>query len=214
MPLVATSLVAGLLIRHAAAVATFSIAEWTLVYIASCLTMGFALTPTTFVAIASGFFLGWASFPALVVSYVGASLIGYAAASVVDRGRLLATVTRQVRNPRFIERLKSGEVMIVIGARLSPMLPFAVMNVVLSAMRVGLRTFILAGIVGMIPRTLVSIWVGMQFHEITSAISQGHELGLVRVAVIVLSLVSILIIYVYVRRVARGIAAESDQQTL
>jgi uncharacterized membrane protein YdjX (TVP38/TMEM64 family) len=205
LPMIFTSVAGGFAIQHADTIRSFDVAEWTAVYAAACFTMAFAMTPTTFVALASGFFIVWTSLGGVFLSYVGASLLGYGVARVIDGGRLIASIEQMAGERPVLERLRSGEAVFVIAARLSPFFPFAVMNVVLSALRVDIRTFLVAGLVGMLPRTLVFIWIGMQFQEFANAIREGHQLGPAQYAVAILSTVSVVALYIYIKRVVTSI---------
>jgi uncharacterized membrane protein YdjX (TVP38/TMEM64 family) len=55
--------------------------------------------------------------------------------------------------------------------RLSPFLPFALMNVVLPYLGIRFRNFMIPGLIGMLPRTLFFLWAGTQFDNWTGTLS-------------------------------------------
>jgi uncharacterized membrane protein YdjX (TVP38/TMEM64 family) len=212
MPLAFSSILIAWAIRNSGSIRDYGLLEWLLAFAASSLTMAFALTPTTVVALASGFFLGWTALLPLVLAYVVASILGYAAARVVDRGRLVDTISDITNSQDLIDRMREGGWLLVISSRLSPVLPFAVMNLVLSALRIPLRVFVLAGLAGMLPRTILSVWVGMQFGSIASAFHEAETLPIAQMTVVALTIASILGIVVFLRRLA-GRAGSGEPET-
>lgn len=205
MPLAFSSFMIALTIRHSGYIRGFGLTEWMLVFAGSCFTMAFALTPTTVVSLAAGFFLGWTALLPLVAAYTVASIIGYVAARFVDRGRLVETISEITNSRDVIDRMREGGWLLVVSSRLSPVLPFAVMNLVLSALRIPLGLFVVAGLAGMLPRTVISVWAGMQFGAITSVFREADTLPVAQAAVIALTVASILGIVFYLRRVVGAI---------
>lgn len=134
-------------------------------------TMAFALTPTTFVALVTGFFLGWPSFPGVVVSYGLAAMLGYTVARMIDEGKLLAFLSRFEKTALVMEELRKQSWSLIILTRISPVLPFALMTFVLSVMKINRRKFLLASLIGMLPRTLFFFWVGTQAQNLVTLLS-------------------------------------------
>lgn len=200
MPLVFSTAATVMAIRHEPTILTFGMGEWTLFYAAASLTMAFGLTPTTFIALLSGYFLGWSSVPGVLTSYLGASLLGYAAASLVDRGRLIRSISDVTDRPGLIDKLREGEVMFIILARISPFLPFAIMNILLAALRVDLKKFLVAGFAGMLPRTLLFIWLGSQVGSIVALLEGDSRHGSARIGLAVLIGISLIGFYYFFKR--------------
>ncbi|MBC7921499.1 MAG: VTT domain-containing protein, partial [Ferruginibacter sp.] len=165
LPLFFSSTVTYYAIRYEPHVRNFDTPAWVGFYVLSSLTMAFALTPTTFIALLSGYFLGWLSILPVSVSYLAASWIGYRAAQRLDGGRFMRNLPRKERAEKLVSNLKNNEFGLIVMARLSPVLPFAVTNVLLSLSGASLRTFLTAGFIGMLPRTMLSIWVGSQARQ-------------------------------------------------
>lgn len=168
---------------------------WIVFFAGSIVSMAFALTPTTFVALLGGYFLQWNAVLMVVPAYLTASILGFYVAGLIDQGVLLGYVSGKKKVAIFLQRLKKKEFLFIILSRLSPVLPFAMMNFVLSAMKVRLKTYVLAGFLGMLPRTLLFIWVGSMAHSIQEAMVSSREnvwLQVFTVSLIILSVIGLL----------------------
>jgi uncharacterized membrane protein YdjX (TVP38/TMEM64 family) len=191
VPLTASSLLTYYAIRYEPAIRQFEWPQWVLFYLGTCLTMGFALTPTTFIALLSGYFLGWKSLPYICVAYVCASWIGYRVATWLDQGAFMRNIEDKNGVKQFIERFKTGEWGVVISARLSPVLPFAVMNVLLAMLKVDLKKYIWGGFIGMLPRTTLAIFAGTQAKAIRALLEDPGDQALAQLILILLTLGSL-----------------------
>lgn len=179
VPLTVSSVISFYAINYEPFVRSFESPTWLLLLLASCFTMGFALTPTTFIALLSGFFLGWEAAPYVVLAYTAASLIGYHLTHFIDNGTFLQTIKqlpgkKSSQIEQFFKGLQGNQFGIIVMARISPVLPFAIMNVVLPVAGVNLKNFLIAGTLGMLPRTLFFIWVGSQAQELKTLIEEGN----------------------------------------
>jgi uncharacterized membrane protein YdjX (TVP38/TMEM64 family) len=191
LPLVFSSTLTVWVVRHEVEIRVFGTGTWVLVYAASVLTMAFALTPTTLVALLSGYFLGWASVGPVVLGYAMASLLGYLTARRLDGGQLLGYLSRKPNVRPVLDRLRADEFRVIFFARLSPVLPFAVTNVLFSFGGTSLRNFLLAGFLGMLPRTLLSIGVGTQGRRLRELLDNPSGASAAEWAVVGLVLVSL-----------------------
>jgi uncharacterized membrane protein YdjX (TVP38/TMEM64 family) len=175
MPLLVSSSVSYWIITHEQDIQNFTVQNWILAFIFACFTMAFALTPTTFIALLSGYFLGWQAFIPVAISYWIASFLGYKTAQFIDGGRFLTILSKKPKVKQVLENLQKNEFKIILLARLSPVLPFAVTNVLFSFSGTKLRNFLTAGFLGMLPRTILSIWIGTQAQEIKRLIEHPSE---------------------------------------
>lgn len=141
-------------------------AGWAWFYLLSIFTMALAFTPTTFVATLSGAFLGFQSLWYLVPSYLMASLLGYLLARKMGAGALRLITHTYPRSEVLLHNLRSNELLLVILCRISPILPFAIMNVVLSYAGIRLLPFLAGGLIGMLPRTVLAVMLGMQLEAV------------------------------------------------
>lgn len=191
LPLLGSSLVAYEVIKYEQELRQVSPFFWILFYAVASLTMAFALTPTTFVALLGGFLLGWVSLPPLCLSYLAAAWIGYQTLARLDNGSLLQFLSQRPRNQAFINRLQGGSLGIIVLARLSPVLPFALMNAVFALLNVRLRPFLWGSFIGMLPRTVLSVWAGTQAQQLRTLLENPNESLAWRIGLVALTLVSV-----------------------
>ena len=175
MPLLVSSSISYWVITHEQEIQNFTFQNWTIAFIFACFTMAFALTPTTFIALLSGYFLGWQAFIPVGITYWIASFLGYKAAQMIDGGRFIRILSEKPKVKQILDNLQKDEFKIILLARLSPVLPFAVTNVLFSFSGTKLRNFLSAGFLGMLPRTILSIWIGTQAQEIKRLIEHPSE---------------------------------------
>ncbi|MEH0157580.1 VTT domain-containing protein [Limibacter armeniacum] len=164
LPLIVSSSLGYAAIQYESELRSFTFLQWGVVFLITVFTMGFALTPTTFISLLSGYLLGWEAIPALICSYMGASLLCYSVAKKLDNGTFLDSLHEIDGVDRIIHGLKKEELKIVILSKLSPILPFAASNVLLSIGGASVPNFLLGSLIGMLPRTLAAIWVGRSAH--------------------------------------------------
>ena len=175
MPLLVSSSISYWVITHEQQIINYTFQNWIIAFVLACFTMAFALTPTTFIALLSGYFLGWKAFLPLVFSYWIASYIGYKIAQKIDGGRFLKILAEKPKVKQVLDNLQQDEFKIILLARLSPILPFAVTNVLFSFAGTKIKNFLTAGFLGMLPRTILSIWIGTQAQEIKRLIEHPSE---------------------------------------
>jgi uncharacterized membrane protein YdjX (TVP38/TMEM64 family) len=149
-----------------------------LFFLGTAFTMAVLLTPTTFVASLSGFMFGLSSVFYVVPAYVIASLLGYFVGHRLDGGKLLKSMVEIDDKQIFKNTVDSNPFWFVMLCRLSPVLPFGFMNIALPAFGVKIKEFIAAGTVGMLPRTVLFIWLGSAAQSLMEALKGGDEIGL------------------------------------
>jgi len=152
------------------AISDFLVAATYLVLVT--LLMGLALMPTTLVAGLSGFIFGWGAFPFLFIAYNFASIVGYGWGKSLGGNSLDFILERypKARNLIASKRNRIGE--LIFFGRLSPVLPFAVSNLLFSLLHVGWKRLVLFGSIGMLPRTILTFWAGTLGTDVYSAINQ------------------------------------------
>jgi uncharacterized membrane protein YdjX (TVP38/TMEM64 family) len=208
LPLTVSSALTYSAWRYEAAIGGFEWVQWAGFYALTSLTMAFALTPTTFIALLSGYFLGWPALIPMSIAYLAASYIGYQAASRLDQGSFLERFARGEKARNVIRNLQSGQLKVIILSRLSPVLPFAVMNVVLAMLKVDIKKFIWGGFVGMLPRTALAILAGTQTRNFRQLLENPNEGDFVQMGIIVLTVASVGgLVYVMTRMLSRATGA-------
>jgi uncharacterized membrane protein YdjX (TVP38/TMEM64 family) len=132
-------------------------ALYVLVYVAATV----MLAPASVLTLGAGFAYGPLYGTPLVL--LSANL-GALAAFLLGRTALRERVTRRVAgNPRFAAvdaAVAEQGFRIVLLLRLSPLIPFNLLNYALGLTRVRLRDYVLASLIGMVPGTLLYVYLG------------------------------------------------------
>ncbi len=207
VPLTVSSFMTVYALQYEEQIAAFGTLAWALYFIGSCFSMALALTPTTFIATLSGYFLGMGAAPFVILAYIIASFLGYQLTHLVDNGHFIETIRglpggRGEKAFRFLEGIKNNQFGLTVMARISPVLPFALMNVMLPIAGIRLREFLLAGTLGMLPRTLFFIWLGSQAQELRTLIEEGSG-GTSQIIFILLLIISVLGLLYYGQRILK-----------
>ena len=130
--------------------------------------LALGLMPTTFYALLAGYMLGWESLPYLFLSYLLASSIGYSLCAFLDSGKLKGFLDQRFDMSHTMEEMTGTGVLLVAFCRMSPALPFAVLNAVFAIVRYPLPPYLIGSVLGMVPRTLFAVYVGGCFSLVTS----------------------------------------------
>ena len=146
-----------------------------LFFVVTAFTMAILLTPTTFIASLSRFIFGLSSVFYLVPAYVIASLLGYFLGRYLDGGKLLKSMITIDNKQVLKNTVDSNPFYFVILCRISPVLPFGLMNIALPAFGVKIKEFIVAGTLGMLPRTVLFIWLGSAAQSLLQAIEGAAD---------------------------------------
>lgn len=154
--------------------------------------MAFAFTPTTVIALVSGYFLGYSAIVPLVLTYSAASIIGYYISkplgskfhhTIQKAYPKLEQLTQNVseRNPASF----------AFFCRISPVLPFAVMNVVLPIIGLKFKPFFWGGMAGMLPRTVLAIITGSLANNLINLMQHPNSTSYMQIGFAVLLIISI-----------------------
>ncbi|WP_157547472.1 TVP38/TMEM64 family protein [Hymenobacter sp. DG25A] len=195
MPVVGSSSLTYFLYRNQELLQNLSLGGAVFYFVVIAFTMAFALTPTTFVAIVTGFYLGWIGLPGMVLAYALAAFIGYHIAASLDHGRMLQFLHHFPKADAVMQELRHESWQLIVLTRISPVLPFALMTFVLAVMRVNRRKFLLASVVGMLPRSLFFYWLGTQAQDALALLSNPDTGTGGKVLVLVLIVVSLFGLY-------------------
>ena len=136
------------------------------------LAMGLALLPTTLFAAVSGYLFGWQVFPALVLAYLFASVLGYAWGSKLGAGSKDLILERYPKARKVFEEKQGSMGSLIFFVRISPVIPFALSNLLFAMVQTGYRRLIIFGTLGMLPRTILAFTSGTFASGIMAAIRQ------------------------------------------
>lgn len=127
-------------------------------------TSGLGLLPTYAQAILGGWVFGpVVGVAAALAGFVGGSCIGYLVARLVSRGSVETWIARKPRAAVVREALVGhgfGRTVLVVALlRMPPNSPFALTNLAMSVAGVRLGPFLLGTALGMLPRTVIAVWL-------------------------------------------------------
>jgi uncharacterized membrane protein YdjX (TVP38/TMEM64 family) len=203
----ALALVAWIRGAGAGGVAAFAVA-----YIAATV----LLLPGSVLTLGAGFAYG----PALGLLLVSpVSVVAATAAFSLGRSIARGWVARKVSgDPRFAaidEAVGESGFKIVFLLRLSPVLPFNLLNFTLGLTRVRLRDYVAASFLGMLPGTLLYVYLGSLVTSASElAAGRGVSAGSWQKALYVAGLVATVAATVVITRVARqALARALDHKT-
>ena len=152
--------------------------------------MGLAFSPTTFFALFTGYIWGLNGIIPLIVAYSIASLLGFFVAKLLKGEAILSFIKSKFKAASFLDHVQSNSFSWVFLARLSPVFPFAITNAIMAFLGVSAQKFFMAGTLGMLPRTLLAVWTGMQAKSIENLWNNptiAHWQDFVSLALLVLS---------------------------
>jgi len=161
-----------------------------IVYLIASFLMGLAMVPTTFMSFITGVIGGITYLPWMLISYTLASIIGYLIGQKTNQDLWLDLINSKEKGRQIMQRVNKKPGILTFSLRLSPILPFGLSNIALSILKVPIKDFLLWGTIGMIPRTVLSVWVGSQAINLTDAIIKGKELPLTQLAFLILVILS------------------------
>lgn len=133
------------------------------VYVAAFIVLaGFGLLPTYAQAVLGGWVFGLAiGIPAALAGFTGAAVIGYTITRLVSRDRIEELICEHPRaeaiRDALVGRGFARTLGIVTLLRIPPNSPFALTNLAMAASGVALPVFTLGTLLGMAPRTIVTV---------------------------------------------------------
>ena len=136
------------------------------------------LVPCAILTLAAGFLFG---LPLGVVLTSVGSLLGAAATFVVGRfGARDWVVQRIATRPRFhalVTATHTDGFTLVLLARLSPLIPYVLLNYALSVTAVRFRDYMLATWIGMLPATVLYVYTGTLAKNLAALTGAGRAPG-------------------------------------
>ncbi len=200
VPLLGSASLLGLLYEKQTLLQHLSTGQMLGYFLVIAFTMAFALTPTTFVAIVTGYYFGWAGLPGMVLAYALAAAIGYELAKRLDHGKLHHFLHLFPKAEAVLGELQNQSWQLILLTRLSPVLPFALMTFVLAIVGVPRRRFLLASVVGMLPRSLFFYWLGTKASDVLALLRNPDEGNLSKLVLVGLVAASLFGLYVVFNR--------------
>ena len=169
------------------------------VYAIACLVL-----PGSLITLAAGSLFG------VMVGTVVVSLASVTCASIAFwLGRTLARSLIERRlagNARFRaldQAVAAGGFKVVLLTRLSPLFPFTLLNYAYGLTKVKFRDYVLASWIGMLPGTVMYVYLGSTVKELADVAAGNIDGGLARRVLFFVGLAATVVVTVYVTRLAR-----------
>ena len=169
------------------------------IYVVACV----LFVPGTILTLGAGFAFG------VVVGTVTVSLastLGATAAFLVGRTLARDWVQEKVaRSPKFRaldEAVGRQGFKIVLLTRLSPLLPFNLLNYALGVTQVPLHTFVLASWIGMLPATVLYVYLGSTLKSLAEVVAGKAEGGVAQQLFFGVGLAATVVVTVFITRLA------------
>ncbi len=111
----------------------------------------------------------------------------------------------------MLAELKNESWQLILLTRLSPVLPFALMTFVLALVQVPRRRFLLASVLGMLPRSLFFYWLGTQAQDVLALLRHPDESQLSKILLLLLVAASLFGLFiVFNQALKRALKRSSD----
>ncbi len=144
-----------------------------------------------------------------------ASTLGATAAFLVGRYLARGWVAKQLEGkPRFgaIDRAIAKEGWKIVGlVRLSPIFPFNLLNYGLGVTQVSLRDYCLASWIGMMPGTVMYVYLGSLAGNLATLGAGGQQASPVQWVIRIVGFIATVAVTVYVTKIARRALEEEIQ---
>lgn len=152
-----------------------------------------ALMPATLMAALAGAAFGLAGLAAAVAAYAVASVLVFEIVRRRLQAQVQRAIARSARARAAQDELARATFRVVALSRLSPVLPFALVNVLLAVSPVSRPVYLAGTLVGMLPRTAAAVVAGAAARSALAALGEGTaagDEGLVGRAALVLAVIA------------------------
>ncbi|UBM57391.1 VTT domain-containing protein [Marinilongibacter aquaticus] len=200
VPLIATSFLSVYFVQNEAHFSAYNTYEWLLFSLLGIFSQAFALTPPTFCALVLGYFWGWKTLPVLFVINIASIYLVNRIVLAFDHRRFRQYVEENPKAKKLLQSIRTDELKIITLTKLSPVMPFTFTNLVFTLSGAKLKNILLGGFLGMIPRTLLSLWTGTQAKEIRKLLNNPNSGNLEQITVILLIFVSVIGLFWVINR--------------
>ncbi len=177
---------------------------FTLIYAAAV----FFLIPGSLLTLAAGVAFGLWGFPIVVSGATLGACMAFLAGRYLFRERVSRLFETRPRLRAVDGAIGREGWRIVALLRLSPVVPFSLQNWALGGTQVSLPAYFLATLFGIMPGTLLYVWIG----SLGAAAGAGEAAGLARTALLILGLIATGVTVWLVSRKARRILQSKDSQ--
>ena len=136
-----------------------------------------------------------------------ASIAGAILAFLIGRYFARGWVAKQIENyPKFkaVDAAVAKEGWKIVGfTRLSPIFPFVVLNYAFAITQVSLKDYAIASWIGMLPGTVMYVYIGSLIGNIATLGAGGREKTPLEWALYIVGLIATVLVSVYVTKISR-----------
>lgn len=197
------SFVTVLALRYETTIAAFTPWMWGVAFVAVGIVMAVFVLPTSFLGLITGYFLGYWALVGITFAHLIGSWLGFHVARRVEGGKFMASFRDSEPVQRALEQLKGDAYQVSALARLSPALPFSVMNLLLVILKIPFKPFVWAGTLGMLPRVGVMVVLGRQAQQLRAVVEGDAQVGVTEWVAAALLIVSFFGLGYYARRAVK-----------
>ena len=180
----------------------FGMLGWVIFVLVYALT-SFLLIPGSILTIGAGVAYGLWAFPLVIIGAVLGSAISFLAARYVFHDRVQEKISEYPRFKAVNEAIRDEGWKVVLLLRLSPALPFSLQNWFLGLMPVGFWPSQIATFFGIMPGTLLYVWISSLGGEAAVGGAGDTDTSLLRYAVLGVGLLATLIVTIVVTKKAQ-----------
>jgi uncharacterized membrane protein YdjX (TVP38/TMEM64 family) len=175
-----------------------------LAYMAAFAIAAICLLPGSILTVGAGAAYGvvWGTIVASLASAV-AAIAAFLVARTIARRRVARWLASDPRFTALDAAIGEHGLTLVVLVRLSPLIPFNVLNYALGLTRVRLRDYAVGSVIGMLPVTILYVYVGSVAGEL-AALARGTSTGgTMRPVVTALGLAATIGAAIYIARLAK-----------
>jgi len=198
-PIVFTSVLGYYAIVYEPTLRAFNGWQWAGITLVCMLTSA-ALTPPTLLALLMGYFLGWEAMLPILLINLGGILFINLLVRWIDHDRFVRFLRKNPKAQSVLDRILDKELEVIFFAKLSPILPFGLTNLLFALSGAKLRNILLGGFLGMLPRTMLAIWSGREAREIRALLDNPGQSRWGELLIIGLVVVSVIGLWQVVQR--------------
>lgn len=159
-----------------------------------------ALVPGSFITLAAGLAFGLWGFPVVVVGATLGAGMAFLAGRYLVRARVRSTIEERPKLRAIDSAIGEEGWKIVALMRFSPLVPFSLQNWVFGATSVGFWPYLLASFFGIMPGTLLYVWIG----SLGGAAAGGEDASTLKYVFFGVGILATLIVTVLVGRKANA----------
>lgn len=124
---------------------------------------------------------------------------------LMEREKFIEYLSGNKKVKAILDSIRKDEFKIIFFTKLSPVLPFALMNLVFSLSGAKLKNILWGGFLGMIPRTVLAVWTASQAKEIRKLLENPNEGSTEKIVIIILVVASMAgIVYFFSKNLTKA----------